>query len=71
MPPPAIAGVGTAGGFGFMVQDRAGRSVDYLARNVDRFLDAARKRPELTRVHSSLIASVPQIMDFFGPSSRV
>jgi HAE1 family hydrophobic/amphiphilic exporter-1 len=60
-PPPAIAGVGTSGGFSFMVQDRAGRSVDYLARHVDRFLEAARRRPELTRVHSSLIASVPQV----------
>jgi HAE1 family hydrophobic/amphiphilic exporter-1 len=60
-PPPAIAGVGTSGGFSVMVQDRAGRSVDYLARNVDRFLEAARQRPELTRVNSSLIARVPQI----------
>src|SRR5262245_5571270 len=60
-PPPAIAGVGTSGGFSFMVQDRAGRSVDYLARNVERFLEASRKRPELARVHSSLIASVPQV----------
>ena len=60
-PPPAIAGVGTSGGFSFMLQDRAGRSVDYLARNVDRFLEAARQRPELTRVNSSLIARVPQV----------
>jgi multidrug efflux pump len=60
-PPPAIAGVGTSGGFSFMLQDRAGRSVEYLAANVNRFLEAARRRPELTRVHSSLIANVPQI----------
>jgi HAE1 family hydrophobic/amphiphilic exporter-1 len=60
-PPPAIAGVGTSGGFSFMLQDRAGRSVDYLAGNVDRFLEAARRRPELTRVNSSLIARVPQV----------
>jgi HAE1 family hydrophobic/amphiphilic exporter-1 len=60
-PPPAIAGVGTSGGFSMMLQDRAGRSVDYLARNVDPFLEAARRRPELTRVNSSLIATVPQI----------
>jgi HAE1 family hydrophobic/amphiphilic exporter-1 len=60
-PPPAIAGVGTSGGFSLMLQDRAGRSVEYLARNVQRFLEAARQRPELARVHSSLIASVPQV----------
>jgi len=60
-PPPAIAGVGTAGGFSLMLQDRAGKSVDFLATNVNRFLDAARQRPELTRLHSSLIANVPQV----------
>ena len=59
--PPAISGVGTSGGFSFMVEDRAGRSVDYLAQNVDRFMDAAQKRPELTRLNSSLNARVPQV----------
>jgi len=59
-PPPAISGIGTSGGFSFMVEDRAGQSVDYLAENVDRFMDAARKRPELTRLNSSLDAHVPQ-----------
>jgi multidrug efflux pump len=60
-PPPAISGVGTSGGFSLMLQDRAGRSVDFLARNVNRFLEAARQRPELTRLNSSLIATVPQV----------
>jgi HAE1 family hydrophobic/amphiphilic exporter-1 len=60
-PPPAISGVGTAGGFSLMLQDRAGKSVDFLATNVNRFLEAAGKRPELARLHSSLIASVPQV----------
>jgi HAE1 family hydrophobic/amphiphilic exporter-1 len=60
-PPPAIAGVGTAGGFSLMLQDRAGKSVEFLAANVNRFLEAAGQRPELTRLHSSLIASVPQV----------
>jgi HAE1 family hydrophobic/amphiphilic exporter-1 len=60
-PPPAISGVGTSGGFSLMLQDRAGKSVDFLATNVTRFLEAAGKRPELTRLHSSLIAGVPQV----------
>ncbi len=59
--PPAISGVGTSGGFSFMLEDRAGKSVDYLAQNTDRFLEAARKRPELTRLNSSLNAKVPQV----------
>ena len=59
--PPAISGIGTSGGFSFMLEDRAGHSVDYLAENVDRFMDAARKRPELARLNSSLNARVPQV----------
>jgi HAE1 family hydrophobic/amphiphilic exporter-1 len=60
-PPPAISGVGTSGGFSFMIEDRAGHSVDYLAENVDRFMDVARRRPELARLNSSLNARVPQV----------
>jgi len=59
--PPAISGVGTSGGFSFMVEDHAGHSVDYLAQNVDQFMDAAQKRPELARLNSSLNARVPQV----------
>ena len=59
--PPAISGIGTSGGFSFMIEDRAGRSVEYLASNVDRFLAAAKKRPELGRLNSSLNARVPQV----------
>src|SRR5213592_135430 len=46
-PPPAIPGVGTSGGFQFILEDRAGRDVAFLAQNLKTFLDAARKRPEL------------------------
>lgn len=60
--PPAISGVGTSGGFSFMLEDRAGKSVAYLAENTDRFMQAAKKRPELQHLNSSLNASVPQIL---------
>ena len=60
--PPAISGVGTSGGFSFMLEDRVGKDVAYLAENTDRFLEAARKRPELTRLNSSLNAQVPQVL---------
>jgi hydrophobic/amphiphilic exporter-1 (mainly G- bacteria), HAE1 family len=56
-----ISGIGTSGGLSFMIEDRAGHPVDYLADNVDRFMDAARKRPELVRLNSSLNARVPQV----------
>jgi hydrophobic/amphiphilic exporter-1 (mainly G- bacteria), HAE1 family len=60
--PPAISGVGTSGGFSFMLEDRVGKDVAYLAENTGRFLEAARKRPELTRLNSSLNAKVPQVL---------
>jgi HAE1 family hydrophobic/amphiphilic exporter-1 len=60
--PPAISGVGTSGGFSFMLEDRVGKDVPYLAENTNRFLEAARKRPELTRLNSSLNAQVPQVL---------
>jgi HAE1 family hydrophobic/amphiphilic exporter-1 len=60
--PPAISGIGTSGGFSFMLEDRLGKDVAYLAGNTNRFLEAARKRPELTRLNSSLNAQVPQVL---------
>jgi HAE1 family hydrophobic/amphiphilic exporter-1 len=59
--PPAIPGVGSAGGFTFMLEDRSGRDVAFLAENTQRFLEAARKRPELTSLNTTLIANVPQV----------
>jgi hydrophobic/amphiphilic exporter-1 (mainly G- bacteria), HAE1 family len=58
--PPAIPGVGTSGGFTFVLEDRAGREVEFLAENVDKFLAAARKRPELTSVNTTFLPKVPQ-----------
>ncbi|HTE52321.1 MAG TPA: multidrug efflux RND transporter permease subunit [Kofleriaceae bacterium] len=59
--PPAIPGLGGAGGFSLWVQDRSGGTVDYLDQNLKKFLAEARKRPELTGVNSSFSATVPQI----------
>jgi len=59
--PPSIPGVGTAGGFTFVLEDRAGRDVAFLAGNVAKFLDAARKRPELAGLSTTFLPSIPQI----------
>ena len=59
--PPAIPGVGTSGGVTFMLEDRAGNDVAYLAKNVDSFMQAARKRPELASVFTTMLPSVPQV----------
>jgi HAE1 family hydrophobic/amphiphilic exporter-1 len=58
--PPAIPGVGTSGGFTFVLEDRAGRGTQYLAENVNKFMAAALKRPEIAGVNSSFLPSVPQ-----------
>ena len=58
--PPAIPGVGTAGGFTFVLEDRAGKDVAFLAANLNKFLAAARKRPEIAGVSTTFLASVPQ-----------
>src|SRR5258708_38980875 len=41
--PPAIPGVGTSGGFTFVLEDRSGKDVQFLADNLNKFLAAARK----------------------------
>jgi HAE1 family hydrophobic/amphiphilic exporter-1 len=58
--PPAIPGVGTAGGFTFVLEDRGGQGIPYLAQNLDKFLAAARRRPEIGRIATTLLPSVPQ-----------
>ncbi len=58
--PPAIPGVGTAGGFTFILEDRSGGDIQFLAKNLATFLEAARKRPEIANVTTTFLASVPQ-----------
>jgi hydrophobic/amphiphilic exporter-1 (mainly G- bacteria), HAE1 family len=58
--PPAIPGVGTSGGFQFVLEDRAGRDVQFLASNLDKFMAAARKRPEIGLLSTTFLPSVPQ-----------
>src|SRR6267143_5263230 len=59
-PPPAIPGVGTSGGFTFVLEDRAGKDIQFLASNLSTFLAALRKRPEIGFAASTLLPSVPQ-----------
>jgi HAE1 family hydrophobic/amphiphilic exporter-1 len=58
--PPAIPGVGTSGGFQFVLEDRAGRDVQFLSDNLTRFMAAARKRPEIGAISTTFLPSVPQ-----------
>lgn len=58
--PPAIPGVGTSGGVTMVLEDRSGRGIPWLATNVDKFLAAARKRPEIASISTAFSPSVPQ-----------
>jgi HAE1 family hydrophobic/amphiphilic exporter-1 len=59
--PPAIPGLGQAGGFSMWIQDRSGGTPTFLDENLQKFLAAARRRPELASVTSTFSTQVPQI----------
>jgi HAE1 family hydrophobic/amphiphilic exporter-1 len=59
--PPAIPGIGTAGGVTFILEDRAGKDIPFLWGNTQKFLAAAQKRAELSRVTTTFVPTVPQI----------
>ena len=54
--PPPIQGLSSTGGFDFMIEDREGKGVEAMASVTERFLDAARKTPELAGVFTSFSA---------------
>jgi HAE1 family hydrophobic/amphiphilic exporter-1 len=60
-PPPAIPGVGSSGGFSFILEDRSGGTIDFLAANTKVFLTEANKRPELAGVMTTALFGVPQV----------
>ena len=60
-PPPAIPGVGTSGGVTFVLEDRAGKDISFLANNTQKFMEAAKTRPEIARIDTTFIPDVPQV----------
>ncbi len=60
--PPSIPGVGSAGGFTFILEDRSGKQdLSYLTQNLDKFMAAAKKRPELGGLTTTHSPNVPQV----------
>ena len=60
-PPPAIPGVGASGGVTYVLEDRGGRDVEFLNQQTKKFMEEARKRPEISRIFTTNLASVPQV----------
>jgi len=61
-PPPTIPGVGSSGGITFVLEDRSGKDVQFLAENTRIFMEAARQRPEFAAVMTTLLPSIPQVV---------
>jgi HAE1 family hydrophobic/amphiphilic exporter-1/multidrug efflux pump len=59
--PPPIRGLGTTGGFEFVLQSRGGGDLAEFSQVLQNFLGAARKRPELGFVFANYDDKVPQI----------
>ena len=60
-PPPAIPGVGNSGGFSFVLEDRSGSGSAFLVKNLQVFMESARKRPELAGLNTTALYGVPQV----------
>lgn len=59
--PPPIPGLGTTGGFEFWLQDTEGSSPQQLQATLDKFMTAAKKRPELTGLTTTFSANNQQL----------
>jgi hydrophobic/amphiphilic exporter-1 (mainly G- bacteria), HAE1 family len=59
--PPAIPGVGASGGVTFILEDRVGKDITFLAENTQKFIAAARQRPELASISTTFRPEVPQV----------
>lgn len=61
IPPPAIPGIGTTGGFEFWIQDTGAGEAAKLDDLTQQFLSKARQRPELTGLNSTFRANTQQL----------
>jgi HAE1 family hydrophobic/amphiphilic exporter-1 len=60
-PPPSIPGVGSSGGVSMVLEDRAAKDIGFLAEHTQKFIEAARKRPEIAMIDTTFIPSVPRV----------
>jgi len=59
--PPSIPGVGASGGVTFILEDRSARGIDFLQQNEERFITAAKERPEFNSIFTTALMTVPQL----------
>ncbi len=56
---PSLPGLGMVGGFTLMLENRAGSSIQEMDRISKEFVAAARKRPEIAMIYSTLRVDTP------------
>ncbi|MBL8673253.1 MAG: efflux RND transporter permease subunit, partial [Rhodospirillales bacterium] len=61
VPPPAVPGIGTSGGFTMQLQNRAGDDLDALLASAYQMMGRARQDPALTSVFTTFSTSSPQV----------
>lgn len=61
VPPPPVQGLGTAGGYKFLVQDRKGSGPQALQKATDELIAACYQDPALAGVFTTYRASTPQL----------
>jgi hydrophobic/amphiphilic exporter-1 (mainly G- bacteria), HAE1 family len=61
-PPPSIPGVGTSGGVTMILEDRSGSNdLSFLTQNLNSYIAACKKRPEIAAVVPTYLPDVPQL----------
>jgi len=60
MQPPAVQGVGSIGGFNFMLQDRGGNTLTDMDRVAHQIVNASAARKDLTDLYTAFSANDPQ-----------
>jgi len=56
---PPLPGIGSLGGFSFILQDRSGHTTQELDETTKAFLAEARKRPEIAMIYSTFRTDTP------------
>lgn len=61
VPPPPVEGIGTAGGFKMMVQDRSNNGLQYLEKVANEMIGQAYQNPGLAGVFTTFNTGTPQV----------
>lgn len=61
IPPPSVRGIGNAGGFKMMIEDRRSLGIDVLEQSMNELIIQANQHPAITNVFSLFNTNTPQL----------